>query len=125
MLTFLLAFSFECFGSPDRTAVYFTAAGWIAVAPLVGWTIITGWEGGETSSWTRMRDHVRAFLSRENDDDGGVDITVDGGASATASEKESLRRWWARIRQHSHLPFAQPLYTLLGLLAATSSLGPA
>ena len=107
MVTFLFAFSYECFISSNLAAIWTTAAGWIAIAILVVWTIITGWEGGETSSWMRMRDRVRAFLSRENDDDdGGVDITVDGGASATVSEKESLRRWWTRIRQHSHLPFA-------------------
>ncbi len=55
MVTFLVAFSFECFGTTDRVAVFTTAATWIAIAFLVVWTIYTGWEGGETSVWERHR----------------------------------------------------------------------
>ena len=79
MVTFLVAFSFECFGTLDRVAVFTTAAAWIAVAFLVGWTIYTGWEGGETSVWERQRqlllrayehavpEHVRTSLAKMHD----------------------------------------------------------
>ncbi|KAI0366828.1 hypothetical protein BV20DRAFT_951560 [Pilatotrama ljubarskyi] len=55
MVTFLLAFSFECFSTPDRLGVILTAAVWVAVAILVCWCVYTGWEGGETSGWDRPR----------------------------------------------------------------------
>ncbi|KAI0720666.1 hypothetical protein C8T65DRAFT_735621 [Cerioporus squamosus] len=62
MVTFLVAFSFECFATPDKVAVFTTAAAWIAVAFLVGWTIYTGWEGGETSVWEWQKQLVlRAY----------------------------------------------------------------
>ena len=79
MVTFLVAFSFECFGTLDRVAVFTTAAAWIAVAFLVGWTIYTGWEGGETSVWERQRqmllrayehavpEHVRTSFAKMHD----------------------------------------------------------
>ncbi|RPD75534.1 hypothetical protein L226DRAFT_545397 [Lentinus tigrinus ALCF2SS1-7] len=78
MVTFLVAFSFECFKNSDKVAVFTTAATWIAVAFLVGWTIYTGWEGGETSVWERQRqlvlriyehvpEHVRSGLARMHD----------------------------------------------------------
>ena len=56
MVTFLIAFSFECFGSTSKVAVFTSAAGWIAVFFLVIWTIYTGWEGGETSVWEQVKE---------------------------------------------------------------------
>ena len=97
MLTFLLAFSFECFGSGDRTSIFTTAAVWIAVALLIGWTIYTGWEsGGETSVWDnlhRLWDHL--FPQKAEGD--AADMEGEGSSSTAAgNEKTKLARWWAR-----------------------------
>ena len=79
MVTFLFAFSYECFISSTLASIWTTAAGWIAIAILVVWTIITGWEGGETSVWERQRqmllrayehavpEHVRTSLAKMHD----------------------------------------------------------
>ena len=105
MVTFLVAFSFECFGTLDRVAVFTTAAAWIAVAFLVGWTIYTGWEGGETSVWVRVKQRIRELFPSGDDaeqEEQGEDAGSVGGAPSPAvpseSEKEAEGRWWARIR---------------------------
>ena len=79
MVTFLLAFSFSCFSVTSHVAIFTIAASWIVVAILVFWTIITGWEGGETSVWERQRqmllrayeyavpEHVRTSLAKMHD----------------------------------------------------------
>ena len=100
MVTFLVAFSFECFSATSRAAIFSTAAGWIAIALLVLWTVITGWESGETSMWARTKQRLRAVFSREDEnEDGDGSAALGSSASAVTSEKERLdQRWWARIR---------------------------
>ena len=97
MVTFLLAFSFECFSITSHVAIYTTAAGWIIVALLVAWTIITGWEGGETSLWTRTKQRLRALRARFAEDEEEEESEGSSGPGE-AGEKESEKRWWARIR---------------------------
>ena len=105
MVTFLLAFSFSCFSVTSHVAIFTIAASWIVVAILVFWTIITGWEGGETSVWVRVKQRIRdVFLSGDDaeQEEQGEDAGSVGGAPSPAvpseSEKEAEGRWWARIR---------------------------
>ena len=96
MLTFLLAFSFECFGSGDRTSIFTTAAVWIAVALLIGWTIFTGWEsGGDTSAWDtllRLWDHL--FPGKEVGE--AADVKGEDSSTAAGNEETKLSRLWTR-----------------------------
>ncbi|EJF57927.1 hypothetical protein DICSQDRAFT_157070 [Dichomitus squalens LYAD-421 SS1] len=106
MLTFLLAFSFECFGSNDRTAIFTTAAVWIAVALLVGWTIFTGWEsGGDSSVWDILhRLWDRLFPAKEPGEEIATEAE-EGRTTAAGNEKTKLARWWARrVRPPQALP---------------------
>ncbi|KAI0356096.1 hypothetical protein OH77DRAFT_1401749 [Trametes cingulata] len=84
MVTFLLAFSFECFGTPDKVGVIMTASVWVAVAILVCWCIYTGWEGGETSVWDRPRAWWSSLFAEKDEEDG-----VEGeGSNSLRSHKE-------------------------------------
>lgn len=49
MLTFLAAFSYECFIAQDREAVWSAGAAWIIIALLVVWCIYSAWEEGDDS----------------------------------------------------------------------------
>ena len=108
MLTFLLAFSFECFGSGVRTSIFLTAAGWIAVAILVGWTIFTGWESGESSRPVLdiLMDLVARVLpgKEAEESEGGAEGTVageTGSANGVVMVNEKVdsgeRKWWNRV----------------------------
>ena len=108
MLTFLLAFSFECFGSGVRTSIFLTAAGWIAVAILVGWTIFTGWESGESSrpvSDILMDLVVRVLPGKEAEEsEGGAEGTVAGEAGSAngvvvfdEKAETGKHKWWNRV----------------------------
>ncbi|CDO70476.1 hypothetical protein BN946_scf184569.g19 [Trametes cinnabarina] len=95
MVTFLLAFSFECFANADKAGIYSTATAWIIVAILVVWTVITGWEGGETSMWEPLR-RWRSRVFPESEDEGGEE----GGGSTFArslSEKAAAKTWLAKV----------------------------
>ncbi|KAI0823006.1 hypothetical protein BC628DRAFT_1326187 [Trametes gibbosa] len=105
MVTFLLAFSFECFGTPDRVGVFFFGAVWIAIAILVGWCIFTGWESSETTLMSTLR-AWRMRLFREKDGDGDNDTSSGEGSSDVQSLEEKLvaRRWMTRIFKHGVFP---------------------
>ncbi|OSD01482.1 hypothetical protein PYCCODRAFT_1445733 [Trametes coccinea BRFM310] len=96
MVTFLLSFSFECFANADKAGIYSTAAAWIIVAILVVWTIITGWEGGETSMWERLREwRSWIFPEKDHEEQGGEDAVSTGARSV--SEKAAAKAWFARM----------------------------
>lgn len=108
MLTSLLAFFFECFGKDDGTETFLAAAGWIAVAVLVGWTIFTGWESGESSRLVSdiLKDLLaRALPSQEAEDrEGEAEGAVAEGANSTngagATDQKANtaeRKWWSRV----------------------------
>lgn len=110
MVTFLLAFSFECFSTGNKVASFTTGAVWIAVAVLVCWTIITGWESnGESSIWEILKHRWgRLFPEHDAADDSATAAVEDHSAhsarSATASAREKPeRKWWTRIRGGAHV----------------------
>ncbi|KAH9855343.1 hypothetical protein C2E23DRAFT_858007 [Lenzites betulinus] len=107
MVTFLLAFSFECFSTPDRVGVFFFAAVWIAITILVGWCIFTGWE----SSGTPLMDTLLAWRERvfptgkededgNNNDSSGEASSINKGAKA----KRIARKWLTQLSQHRIFP---------------------
>ncbi|PIL23459.1 hypothetical protein GSI_14770 [Ganoderma sinense ZZ0214-1] len=111
MLTFLLAFSFECFGSNDSRAIFLTAAGWIAVTVLVGWTIITGWESSESPRPVSdmLKELVaRVFPGKEAEEGEAVAVEVNSTADVELGDEktseESERKWWARVLPLSRRP---------------------
>ncbi|OBZ67952.1 hypothetical protein A0H81_12483 [Grifola frondosa] len=88
MITFLLAFSFECFfGTHDAPAIYMTATAWIAVAILIVWCIYTAWEGSEVSAQAVILD----MLTR---------------ISSNAREKVGKARLWGAFRPNCTEPSA-------------------
>ena len=92
MVTFLLAFSFQCFGTPDRVGVFTTAAGWIAVAVLVCWCVFTGWESNEISIWDRFH-QWQSLLFPEKEED-------EETASTHAVSEKATNRWIGRMFRH-------------------------
>ncbi|KAI0763100.1 hypothetical protein BD413DRAFT_484729 [Trametes elegans] len=93
MVTFLLAFSFECFGTSDMVSVYATSGAWVAVALLVFWCVFTGWESGETSVWDRPKEWW-ARLFPEQDE--GTTAGGRGSLAAGSMSEKTPRRWLAR-----------------------------
>ncbi|KAI0918570.1 hypothetical protein AcV5_002523 [Taiwanofungus camphoratus] len=57
MVTFLVAFAFECFLKHDDASTYTSAVFWILVGLLVVWCIYTVWEGNDTPAlaWSSVR----------------------------------------------------------------------
>ncbi|KAI0676470.1 hypothetical protein C8Q78DRAFT_1065287 [Trametes maxima] len=101
MVTFLLAFSFECFTTPDRVGVFTTAAGWIAVAILVFWCIFTGWESDETSVWDRLRTRLQSMIPTKLRGDAHDD---DASVGAQGMDEKSVQTWLARVLRHNVFP---------------------
>ncbi|EMD35462.1 hypothetical protein CERSUDRAFT_157231 [Gelatoporia subvermispora B] len=71
-VSFLVAFSFECFLKGDNVSTITTAIAWFAVMSLVGWCVFTAWEEHEETTlrimWTRFMDaatHVRSRAGGE------------------------------------------------------------
>ncbi|PCH35237.1 hypothetical protein WOLCODRAFT_125636 [Wolfiporia cocos MD-104 SS10] len=56
MVTFLIAFAFECFVKHDDTSTIVSAVAWFLVGLLIIWTIYTAWEGGEISIQATIRE---------------------------------------------------------------------
>ena len=54
MVTFLTAFSIECFTTPNRNALWVSAAAWILVAFLVVWVIYSAWESSSEPVYKRV-----------------------------------------------------------------------
>ncbi|KAI0642660.1 hypothetical protein C8Q79DRAFT_1013332 [Trametes meyenii] len=101
MVTFLLAFSFECFTTPDKVGVFTTAAGWIAVAMLVFWSIFTGWESDETSIWERVQSRLKTMVPaklKASIHDDGASVRPQG------MDEKSVQKWLARVLRHNVFP---------------------
>ncbi|KAH9899337.1 hypothetical protein C8Q73DRAFT_638403 [Cubamyces lactineus] len=92
MVTFLLAFSFQTFGTPDRVGVFTTAAGWIAVAILVCWCVFTGWESNEISIWDRFH-QWQSLLFPEKEENTQT-------ASTHAVSEKATSNWMGRMLRH-------------------------
>ncbi len=59
MLTFLGAFSLECFLTRDHVAIYTSSVVWFLVGFLILWCIYTAWES-EDPLWARIIQKVEA-----------------------------------------------------------------
>lgn len=55
MVTFLLAFSLECFDNNDDAAITIMGVIWFIVGSLVIWCLYTGWEIEEQSTWAKIK----------------------------------------------------------------------
>ena len=110
MVTFLIAFSLECFSTTSKVATFATAAVWIAVALLVCWTIITGWESTESAVPVRimLRDLWERFYPFHKElDEGEESGPAETGSTATAHtspKAEAERRWWKRVHAPHWFP---------------------
>ncbi|KAI0760212.1 hypothetical protein C8Q74DRAFT_1208734 [Fomes fomentarius] len=91
MVTFLLAFSFECFDTRNKAASAITATVWIAVALLVCWTILTGWDGSDEASQDAPQQMMEKPLSLEND------VHSSGATDTVATQGRPKRKWWMPI----------------------------
>lgn len=94
MLTFLGAFSLECFTTSDRPALITSSVVWFLVAFLIVWCIYTAWES-EEPLWhfilTRMQEKMdqireanRAFFRR-------VFPRKDSQSNATAEDSVEIQ----------------------------------
>ncbi|KAI8976716.1 hypothetical protein BD414DRAFT_517194 [Trametes punicea] len=101
MVTFLLAFSFECFATPDKVGVYSTAAAWIVIALLVTWCIVTGWESGETSFLDRLHDWWSRFFPEKDEEEGTSPEGASRDGSARARSLSEKAKWLPRIFRYS------------------------
>ena len=54
MVTFLGAFSIQCFTTTNRNALWISAAAWILVAFLVIWVIYSAWEDTSEPVYKRV-----------------------------------------------------------------------
>ncbi|KAH9941634.1 uncharacterized protein BXZ73DRAFT_41460 [Epithele typhae] len=102
MITFLLAFSFECFSVQTHSSLFLTGAGWVIIGLLVCWTIITGWESGETSRWAVYKERFRMFFSKDDEDEDDGASEKEGGSAAPSEKRSSAsdkRQWWSRVRR--------------------------
>ena len=59
MLTFLGAFSIECFATTNDSALWISIAVWILVAFLVIWVIYSAWESSSEPVYKRV---LHAFI---------------------------------------------------------------
>lgn len=88
MLTFLGAFSLECFLNSDRVARSTLAVVWFLVGFLVMWCIYTVWTN-DYSVWERMlqkvgsiREFSRTFLRKLFPENSERSTALEGDASA-------------------------------------------
>ncbi|OCH90427.1 hypothetical protein OBBRIDRAFT_887699 [Obba rivulosa] len=51
MITFPIAFSFECFRKHDNVGTFTIAAAWITIAVLIAWCVYIGWETKGLPGW--------------------------------------------------------------------------
>ncbi|KAI0631094.1 hypothetical protein C8Q77DRAFT_1062481 [Trametes polyzona] len=100
MVTFLLAFSLECFETPDKVGIFTTAGVWIAIGVLVFWCIFTGWESSETA----LKDRVRAWLSRMLPVQNKAASEQEASDGTTAGTEKSTQRWLTRLLKRAHFP---------------------
>ncbi|OJT02360.1 hypothetical protein TRAPUB_7143 [Trametes pubescens] len=98
MVTFLLAFSFECFGTPDTAGEFIFAAAWSAIAILVCWCIVTGWESGETTLKERLLAWRARLLPKKGEDDAA------GGGRVSALSLNEKAQWLAKFFKHGIFP---------------------
>lgn len=61
MVTFLVAFAFECFETADEPSIIVSGVSWGLVGILIIWCIYTSWEGGETSVREWILSHWSTF----------------------------------------------------------------
>ncbi|EIW55210.1 uncharacterized protein TRAVEDRAFT_31017 [Trametes versicolor FP-101664 SS1] len=101
MVTFLLAFSFECFGTPDTVGVFIFAAAWSAIAILVCWCIFTGWESGETKLKDRLLAWRERLLPKKKTDE---DDALAGGGPLSALSLNEKAPWLAKFFKHGIFP---------------------
>ncbi|OSX61051.1 hypothetical protein POSPLADRAFT_1047329 [Postia placenta MAD-698-R-SB12] len=85
MVTFLIAFAFECFETADKPSIIVSGVSWGLVGILIAWCIYTSWEGGETSIREWILSHWDTFY-------------------ATMSEKGLWPKAWLFRRQHVATP---------------------
>lgn len=100
MVTFLLAFSFECFGTPDSVGVFIFAAAWSVIAILVCWCIFTGWESGETT----LKDRLLAWRKRLLPKKKGEDDAGAGEGRLSALSLNEKAQWLAKFFKHGIFP---------------------
>ncbi|KAI0738982.1 hypothetical protein C8Q80DRAFT_1222247 [Daedaleopsis nitida] len=104
MVTFLVAFSLECFGSHNKAALFLTGGVWIAAAILVLWTVITGWESGETPMFANYKQLWAKLVSRHADVTEGQEEVH----SATDVSVKERRKWWHILPSHAFPHSADP-----------------
>ncbi|KAF7325825.1 hypothetical protein MKEN_00433200 [Mycena kentingensis (nom. inval.)] len=110
MVSFLAAFSFMCFEDADLKTRSLVAILWGAVAALVLWCIVNGWES--KSDWTSISLLGTLFRRREGsqEEDGSeagteeksrIEEIEEDAKSArsrqTGDTKRKKRRWWPHI----------------------------
>ncbi|THH32084.1 hypothetical protein EUX98_g2118 [Antrodiella citrinella] len=54
MVSFLAAFSYECFITRDGAAIWSAGAAWIIVGLLIAWCIYSAWEGKDDAWYKRV-----------------------------------------------------------------------
>ncbi|CAL1699558.1 unnamed protein product [Somion occarium] len=64
MVTFLLAFSLECFTTDDRVAIWIAAAAWTVTGFLIVWCIYSAWEDSQGPAWKRVLRALRRGLTQ-------------------------------------------------------------
>ena len=73
MVTFLCAFSIECFTTTDRNALWISAAAWILVAFLVIWVIYSAWEDTPQPVYKRVLNALERGIRRISKKESGHD----------------------------------------------------
>ncbi|KAK7676771.1 hypothetical protein QCA50_020239 [Cerrena zonata] len=64
MVTFLGAFSIECFTTNNRNALWISASAWVLVAFLIVWVIYSAWEDSPTPVWKRVLNALERGVDR-------------------------------------------------------------